>query len=409
MVAVIKKLKKSSKMMFSESFRCKVLIVCVFIINIKNVLCFSCSEDCACGLTSAWCPKLNSQVWLSSFPREQELLVRCLDRREVDYEFLQEMKVGCTEVFTYLRISDCKFSLIRTFDSIVEKLHLETILKLKYECNGADERRLLKAEYLEGFKQLKDFEVRSIDDLEIAENFFQHTIKLENLALSLKEVEYPDNVFDPLKSLKKLKLKNNGKPKEFRVNFNHNNLESLELIGFKLIDLTKDSFQNTSNIRTLILKHNLISSLGADVFDNLIMLNSIVLCENNIPFLPKDLFHKNRNLMYIKMENNKLEMKGLFDQLFAGLNYLRDIDFVNSEVEITPENVFQQSINIMRINLSNNSLKLLPDDLFKDQEKLEDLDLSHNELMEVTEATISNIRSLKILRLSYNALRKIHQ
>ena len=395
--------------MFSESFRYKVFVVCVFIININNVLCFSCSEDCVCGLTSAWCPKLNSQVWLSSFPREQELLVRCLNKREVDYEFLQEMKVGSSEVFTNLRISDCEFSLMKTLDRIVEKLHFDTILKLKYESNGADERRLLKAEYLEGFKQLKDFELLSSDDFDIAENFFQHTIKLENLALSLKGVEYPDNVFDPLISLKRLKLKNNVKPKEFRVNFNHKNLESLELNGFKLIDLTKDSFQNTSNIRTLILKNNLITSLGADLFDNLLLLNSIVLSENNIPFLPKHLFQKNLNLMYFKMENNKLGLGILFDHIFAGLNNLRDVDFVNSGVVVVPENMFQQSINIMRINLSNNSLKLLPDCLFKDQEQLEDLNLSHNELMDITEATISNIRSLKILRLSYNALRKIHQ
>lgn len=395
--------------MFSESFCCKVLVVCVFIINIKDILCFSCSEKCECGLTSAWCPKQNSQLWLSSFRREQELLVRCLKRREVDYEFLQEMKVGCSEVITYLRISDCEFSLIKTLDRSVEQLHSDTILKLRYESNGADEQRLLKPEYLEGFKQLKDFEVLSSDNLEITENFFQHSIKLENLALSLKEVEYPDNVFDPLISLKKLKLKNNGKPKEFCVNFNHKNLESLELNGFKLIDLTKDFFQNTSNIKTLILKHNLITSLSADLFDNLLLLNSIVLSENNIPFLPKSLFQKNQNLMYFKMENNKLELKILLDQLFGGLNHLRDVDFVNSGVAVTPENVFQQSINILRINLSNNSLKLLPDCLFKDQEKLEDLNLSHNELMEITEATISNIRSLKILRLSYNAFRKIHQ
>lgn len=395
--------------MFSESILRKLLFVCVFIINIKNILCFSCSGNCVCGLTSAWCPKLNSQVWLSTFPREQELLVRCLNRREVDYEFLQEMKVGCSEVITYLRISDCEFSLTKTLDTVVEKLHSDTILKFKYESSGGNELQLLKAEFLEGFKQLKDFEILSSDNLEFADDFFQHTIKLENLALNLKEVEYPDNVFDPLKSLKKLKLKNNGKPKEFSVNFNHKNLESLELNGFKLIDLTKDSFQNISNIKTLILKHNLIASLDADLFDNLLVLNSIVLSENNIPFLPKDLFKKNQNLMYFKMENNKLELKVLFDHLFAGLNHLRDVDFVNSGVVVTPENVFQQSINIVRINLSNNSLKLLPDCLFKDQEKLEDLDLSRNELIEVTEATISNIRSLKTLRLSYNALRKIQQ
>ena len=242
--------------MFSESLFCKLLVVCFFIINFQNVLCFSCSGDCECGLTSAWCPKLNSQVWLSSFPREQELLVRCLNRREVDYEFLQEMKVGCSEVISYLRISDCEFSLMKTLNIIGGKLHLDTIFKLKYESNGADDHRLLKAEYLEGFKQLKDFEVLSSDNFEFAENFFQHTIKLENLALSLKEVEYPYNVFDPLISLKKLKLKNNGNPKEFSVNFNQKNLESLELNGFKLTDLTKDSFQNTSNIKTLILKHN---------------------------------------------------------------------------------------------------------------------------------------------------------
>lgn len=395
--------------MFSENILRKLLFVCVFIINIKNILCFSCNGDCVCGLTSAWCPKQNSQVWLSTFPREQELLVRCLNRREVDYEFLQEMKIGCSEVITYLRISDCEFSLMKTLDTVVEQLHSDTIMKFKYESSGGNELQLLKAEFLKGFKQLKDFEILSSDNLKFTEHFFQHSMKLENLALNLKEVEYPDNVFDPLKSLKKLKLKNNGKPKEFPVNFNHKNLESLELNGFKLIDLTKDSFQYTSNIKTLILKHNLIASLDADLFDNLLALNSIVLSENNIPFLPKDLFKKNQNLMYFKMENNKLELKVLFDHLFSCLNHLRDVDFVNSGVVVTPENVFQQSINIVRINLSKNSLKLLPDCLFKDQEMLEDLDLSHNELIEVTEATISNIRSLKTLKLSYNALRKIKQ
>lgn len=394
--------------MFSEFFL-KLLVVCVFIINIKNGLCFSCSENCVCGLTSAWCPKVNSQVWLSSFPREQELLVRCLNRREVDYEFLQDIKVECSEVITYLRISDCEFSFIKSLESIVENLNLDTILKLKYESSDADEHRLLNAEHVKVFKQLKDFEVISSDNFEFDKNLFQHSVKLENLVLNLKEVEYPENVFDPLISLKKLKLKNNGKTKEILVDFNLKKLESLELNGFKLIDLTKDSFQNISNIKTLVFQDNLISSLDSGLFDNLHLLNSIVLIGNNIPLLPKDLFKKNQNLMYFKMEDNKVELKILFEHLFVGLNHLRDVDFVGSGVELAFENVFQESINIIKINLSNNSLKLLPDSLFKDQEKLEELNLSHNELIEVTEATISNIRTLKTLRLSYNALQIIHQ
>ncbi|XP_063219203.1 leucine-rich repeats and immunoglobulin-like domains protein 3 isoform X2 [Bacillus rossius redtenbacheri] len=154
-------------------------------------------------------------------------------------------------------------------------------------------------------------------------------------------------------------------------------LKVLDLSSNKLMKITRNSFPHDTKIQILVLNSNEIMSVEEGSFDSLQELIELKLNRNHISHLSKDLF-KLKNLNVLEMNRNKLtEIEGLSFHVLERLSVLK---------------------------LRRNSITTLLDGAFWGLKNAATLHLDYNNLTAVTKSWLYGLSSLHELFLNHNSI-----
>ncbi|KAL1497046.1 hypothetical protein ABEB36_008073 [Hypothenemus hampei] len=133
----------------------------------------------------------------------------------------------------------------------------------------------------------------------------------------------------------------------------HNNLQNIDLIKFfsanslKVLDfsynnltiLNSTTFENCTDLTSLILHHNKIQSLPMDIFVSPEKLKILDLSFNNLSEIPFGLLNHLRSLEYLNISNNQLTLDFHVLSTLSNLRYLnlQNIKIINMDVNLLPD------------------------------------------------------------------------
>ena len=258
---------------------------------------------------------------------------------------------------------------------------------------------------------------------------------LETLSLFANDITTLDaNTFSGLTTLKSLKLNNNPIANIHVDTFDPlTSLELLNLNGLSLMDSDwdEDLFENLTNLTSLNISTNDITTLDVDIFDGLTNLETLYIRENAITALPDGVFDGLSSLKTLYLNNNALTT--LPADIFDDLTALEKLYLNNNSLSSLPSDVFDgltSSLTILYVHrnnitslhvdvfdgltglsqlaLSYNKLTTVPDGLFDETTALQYLYLNNNMISSVPENTFDGLTSLLLLYLSNNSLSSLN-
>ena len=159
-------------------------------------------------------------------------------------------------------------------------------------------------------------------------------------------------------------------------------------------------FRGLTNLRTLYLDSNNLTTLPDGAFRGLTDLWALVLRNNALTTLPAAVFTKLPNLEHLGLGSNPF--RTLPEDVFRSLTNLQALDLTNSSLTTLPEGVFRGLTNLQTLDLTATSLTTLPEDVFRDLSNLETLRLVNNFLTTLPEGVFRSLTNLQTLNLFYN-------
>lgn len=287
---------------------------------------------------------------------------------------------------------------IRTLDgdgSSISSVHSETS-RLSIECNHLLLfESSLRAHYFSPVVSLTDLSINNCKLLNIPDNTFQNLNKLKRLKLRSKNSEW-----SPTKNLD-LTLKSFNGLLE---------LQSLDLAQNNIKFVPSGVFCSLENLNTLNLTHNRIRTVGQIGFGPGCgsSLHTLDLSHNEIKTLAEDSeLLKLRSLQHLYLQHNNIT--DISSEAFNGLVSLRVLNISHNRLHTLPEGLFSYSRELREVYLNDNSLFELARGIFHRLEQLIVLDLSSNQLTSnhVDHGTFLGLVRLIVLNLSNNALTRI--
>ena len=137
----------------------------------------------------------------------------------------------------------------------------------------------------------------------------------------------PKEVFQPLKSLKRIEFSMNQILRLDKDIFKENvELEKISLDFNQLYELPVDLFTNNKKLQNIVLSSNNLISLPSGLFENQEYLQFLSLSFNSLSALPTRLFHNNSLLEEIRLDNNPFKVLDLTSFQFT--KKLRKIDIL---------------------------------------------------------------------------------
>ena len=213
----------------------------------------------------------------------------------------------------------------------------------------------------------------------------------------------------------------------------HREIDMASLRQFNLYDLTrgfdfgieslsKDSFDNLSNLATLTLRLQSSTNTSFDVtsIEKLIELN-VLLIQNNSMEKPKLALNfsafENLEDCYLngfdvdldefrslntlgKLSFGDCKLGHLISNNFIEMTCLSELFISDCAIETLDADVFAHLVNLKRLSLGWNRLTALHEDTFKALTCLEDLELSENKITELKENIFETNTKLEFLQLS---------
>ena len=178
----------------------------------------------------------------------------------------------------------------------------------------------------------------------------------------------------------------------------------------KIIRRLKDYniFNHQSKLRTLILKDGGFSSLTRQLFMPLSDLISLDLSFDNITTLDSDVFQDLSNLQYLNIDSNQiseLPETGLLYNM-KSLNYF---SIEQNNLTRVPVNIFEGAVNLTYLDIANNKLEYLPEDIFRTTKYLREIYLNNNQLTTLPKTLFWKLRDLNSLHLEKNKLTSIDE
>ncbi|KAJ8270229.1 hypothetical protein GJAV_G00111880 [Gymnothorax javanicus] len=221
---------------------------------------------------------------------------------------------------------------------------------------------------------------------------------------------------------------NNFKVLQWRPFHTLRKLETLELKGNILEDLTDDLFEELGRLRLLDLSLNKISKVRRELFRNLSQLRTLKLDYNRIDMLPNDTFDGVPRLRELTLQGNriarlpqalftrlieleKLNLRGNLIEDLAAASFpprLVELNLVKNRLVQLPPATFQGLSRLTCLLLSKNQLSVLQEDLLRNLTALEHLDLSDNLIDSLPEATFEGLSELEVLHLENNNISRLH-
>ena len=156
-----------------------------------------------------------------------------------------------------------------------------------------------------------------------------------------------------------------------------NRLNYINLSSNAIAFIDPDLFCANRNLRTVILKHNLLVNIPKSVFSLLVHLEILDLSYNKILVLV-DQFAKCFNLKQLYLNHNRI--KCILPVSFNTLPNLTDLILNDNQIEKLGEHIFVNLLNLRHLRLNDNVIK------------------------EINVQTFSELRNLRVLNLAGNLL-----
>ncbi|XP_038628030.1 podocan-like protein 1 isoform X2 [Tachyglossus aculeatus] len=205
--------------------------------------------------------------------------------------------------------------------------------------------------------------------------------------------------------------------------------QHLSLQNNQLLEIPYNELSRLSNLKTLNLHNNLISSEGLpdEAFESLSALQYIYLANNKLTvapqFLPRSLriadlaanqlteiypltFGEKPGLRSVYLHNNQLSNAGLPFEAFNGSEAVTTLILSSNQLSYLPPSL---PPSLARLHLQNNRITWVPRGALSRQQKLRELYLQNNNLSDtgIDPSTFSKLKSLEYLDLSNNHLGEV--
>ena len=180
------------------------------------------------------------------------------------------------------------------------------------------------------------------------------------------------------------------------------NLEELYLSDNQLATLPPGAFAGLTKLRTLWLHRNRLTALPANAFAGLVNLLDLTLSTNRLSTLPGGVFGDLVNLEELGLRRNRLE--AIPSGAFAGLDKLRELALGTNRITALPDGAFADLASLEYLSLANNEIQDLPAALFAGSANLRELLMWGNRLAALRADTFSDLANLERLLVSSNEL-----
>ncbi|KAF5302482.1 hypothetical protein FQR65_LT08572 [Abscondita terminalis] len=156
-------------------------------------------------------------------------------------------------------------------------------------------------------------------------------------------------------------------------------LEMLDLSDNQLVELSKNVFNLTPNLKFLNLSHNVhLSAISNTLLHKLSHLQMIDFSYMSLKFIPIDIFGKASDLRYIYLNNN--DLTELLENSFLNLRNLTTIDLSYNNINTIKPSAFVNIMNVQKLILKGNQLNSFKGEFFNTGTGLEILDISDNHI-----------------------------
>lgn len=254
---------------------------------------------------------------------------------------------------------------------------------------------------------------------ELANYLEELTIEFDD---QTKIQEIPRSISQNLRNLRRLTLINLRLEKlEHRMLMNLRKLEHLSIMKSNLIDIERNTFDNLTNLRCLILEGNRLNSTGS--FESLIDLESLILAQNHLKTIEKNAFSSLKHLKTIDLSSNGLqtinsdsfppsieeihlqnnELNSLQLKFVVELKHLHELNLDFNRLTFVPEKIFQNNAELLSLSMQGNDLNSIGNSSFIGLKSLTHLNLARNRIeFEHFEKPFSMLTNLKSLNLDRN-------
>ncbi|MBN3301374.1 RXFP1 protein, partial [Amia calva] len=210
------------------------------------------------------------------------------------------------------------------------------------------------------------------------------------------------------------------------------NITTLELNSNQITSLSADLFIRYKNLEKLHLQNNSMSTISNRAFSGLHKLRKLFLSQNQITVLKKGVFRDLGNLEWLILEDNKISV--IKWRSFLGLKSLFFLSLLNNSLEHIPKKSFCQEMprlnwlelegnkisslrssgfrdcaSLTVLALRRNQIQMIEEGAFSALHRLIDLDLSVNRIQELPSSVFTNLQNLKQLNISHNPFSHIYE
>ncbi|KAF5305510.1 hypothetical protein FQA39_LY01601 [Lamprigera yunnana] len=234
--------------------------------------------------------------------------------------------------------------------------------------------------------------------------------KLEVLDLSDNQlVELSKNTFSATPNLKSLNVSYNSYLSVIPSTFLHKllHLETIDLSHLSLKSLGNDMFSKSSNLKNIYLSNNDLTEILENVFLNLRNLTVIDLSHNNINTIRQGAFVNIMNIQKLSLKQNQLNsFKGEF---FNTGTSLEVIDISDNHISYLFPSSFRIHPRLRELYAARNKFNFFPSELIATLQFLEYIDLSGNELKTIEELDFARLPRLQTLLLAHNQIDSVSE
>lgn len=155
------------------------------------------------------------------------------------------------------------------------------------------------------------------------------------------------------------------------------NIQFFSLINYGITGIDDSAFSGCSSITDLVLHSNRIDSISENAFVNL------------------------GQLVLLNLRSNP-QLVEIDDNVFRGLESLRDLDLANCGISELNSNVFQGLTNLNRLQLDFNDIEDVPEGAFASIHNLRYLHMWNNRLRTLRRDSFGTLTELRTLNLQGN-------
>ncbi|XP_056639559.1 connectin-like [Diorhabda sublineata] len=188
------------------------------------------------------------------------------------------------------------------------------------------------------------------------------------------------------------------------------NINYIEIINRsrKPLTITKDSFKNGTDLKTILMKENKIRKLYAYTFRDLRNLESLYLYLNDISDMYPPTFVNLSSLKTIFLNENKLSF--IREGTFEDLPNLSQLDLSHNQLTELGDKALNNLPNLTKLKLNNNKIRaIFVHKILSHPKKLKILWLHNNTLTVLSNFALENLSNLKILNLGFNNISTIEE